>query len=100
MGSSAKRVLVAAAFVMAASVLLSGCFPGNRVAGVSKPAGLFRGIWHGWIAPFSLIGEVFNKNIRIYEPVNTGFAYDLGFYMAIISGFGGLSLARKRRRRG
>lgn len=86
------------AMALVVSFALSGCLPGNRVRGVSKPAGFLRGIWHGWIAPLSLIGEIFNRNIRIYEPVNTGLWYDLGFYMAIISGFGGLSLVRKRRR--
>jgi hypothetical protein len=29
---------------------------------------------------------------------NTGWWYDFGFYMAIISGFGGLSLNRKHKK--
>jgi hypothetical protein len=35
----------------------------------------------------------------MYEVHNSGFFYDLGFYMAIISGFGGLSLNRKRKKK-
>jgi hypothetical protein len=31
--------------------------------------------------------------------MNSGFWYDFGYYMAIISGFGGLSLYRKKSRR-
>jgi hypothetical protein len=59
-------------------------------------AGFFMGIWHGWIAPISLIVGIFDHTVRVYEATNTGWWYDLGFYMAIISGFGGLSLIRKR----
>jgi len=29
---------------------------------------------------------------------NSGWWYDLGFYMAIISGFGGIALSRKARK--
>ncbi len=52
----------------------------------------------GRIAPISLIIGIFDHNIRIYETHNTGWWYDLGFYMAVISGFGGLALTRRRRR--
>jgi len=75
--------------------LLTSCLPGTIAQNQDKPAGFLMGIWHGWIAPISLIASLFNPEIRIYEPVNTGWWYDFGFYMAIISGFGGLSLARK-----
>jgi len=75
---------------------LTGCLPGDERYTEEKPAGFFWGVWHGWIAPISLIGGIFNEKIRIYEVVNTGWWYDFGFYMAIISGFGGLSLVRKK----
>lgn len=93
----AKRVLIAVAVVAAFSLLLAGCMPGDGAATPSKPAGFFWGIWHGWIAPFSLIGEIFfNRGLHIYESYNTGWSYDLGYYMAVISGFGGLSLVHRR----
>jgi hypothetical protein len=75
---------------------LTACIPGGGEFNGDRPAGLFFGIWHGWIAPVSLIISFFNSSIRIYEVNNTGFWYDFGFYMAIISGFGGLSFTRKR----
>jgi hypothetical protein len=43
-----------------------------------------------------LVAKLFKPEISIYEVNNTGWWYDLGFYMAIISGFGGLSLARRK----
>lgn len=99
MKNKALRVIVLLASIALVSVVLVGCLPGNRTPGVSKPAGFLLGIWHGWIAPISLLLEIFRRDIRIYESVNTGFWYDLGYYMAIISGFGGLSFARKKKAR-
>lgn len=78
-------------------LLLSACVPGDGTATISKPAGFFSGVWHGWVSPISLVIGLFKHNIRIYEVNNTGWWYDLGYYMAIISGFGGLSLSRRRK---
>ncbi len=78
------------------AVLFLGCIPGDGRATVDSPAGFFSGIWHGWLAPVSLIVGLFRHNIRVYEMNNTGWWYDLGFYMAIISGFGGVSFSRKK----
>ncbi len=79
-------------------MLQSGCLPGDGKHTVEKPAGFFWGIWHGWLAPVSLIWGIFNSDIRVYEPLNTGWWYDVGFYMAVVSGFGGLSLSRRKRK--
>ncbi|QNU68141.1 hypothetical protein EHE19_006845 [Ruminiclostridium herbifermentans] len=76
---------------------LTGCIPGDGTYTADKPAGFLWGIWHGWISPVSLIIGLFDKNIRVYEAVNTGWWYDFGFYIAIISGFGSLSLSRNKR---
>jgi len=72
--------------------------PGGGEYGTKNLAGFFTGVWHGWIAPFSLIMGLFNPEVRIYEINNTGWWYDFGFYIAIISGFGGISLFRKKKK--
>lgn len=77
---------------------LAGCFPGDERYTTNEPAGFFTGIWHGWIAPLSLIVGIFNDGVRIYEPDNTGWWYDLGFYIAVIAGFGGIALTRGRKK--
>ncbi len=84
--------------VAIAALLLTGCLPGDGSYSADRPAGIFSGIWHGWIAPISLVISIFKDRIAIYEPNNTGFWYDFGFYAAILGGFGGFSLARKKRR--
>jgi polyferredoxin len=81
-----------------AVVSLSGCFPGSSNYSPAEPAGFFSGVWHGWIAPLSLIVGIFKDGVRIYEPNNTGWWYDLGFYVAVIAGFGGIALFRKDRK--
>lgn len=91
-----KRLLLAVLFI-GLVFLLAGCVPGDGSIDPAKPAGFLWGVWHGWIAPISLIIGLFNKSIRVYEVLNTGWWYDFGFYIAIISGFGGLSLTRKKR---
>ena len=78
------------------ALLIAGCFPKQEASSDQQPAGFFKGIWHGWIAPVSLIVGLFDSNVRIYEKNNTGWWYDLGFYMAVIAGFGSLALSRNQ----
>jgi len=82
------------------AVLLSSCAPGSGKFTSEEPANFLHGIWHGWIAPFTLIVSLFKRTIRIYETVNTGWWYDFGYYIAVIAGFGCLSLVRGHTRGG
>jgi hypothetical protein len=91
-----KRKVILTLTLVLFMALITSCVPGDGKATPLNPANMLWGIWHGWIAPFSLIISLF-KNRSIYEIYNTGFWYDLGFYAAIISGFGGLSLSRKKK---
>jgi hypothetical protein len=78
------------------AIMVAGCFPGGGTSTAHDPAGFFTGVWHGWIAPVSLIVGLFKDNVRIYEPLNTGWWYDFGFYIAVIAGFGGIALTRRK----
>ena len=96
-----KKAALLCLLILGISLCLTGCIPGDGSIGPDNPAGFFWGIWHGWVAPVSLVLSLttaFQGNVGIYEVYNTGFLYDLGFYMAIISGFGGLALVRKKHR--
>jgi polyferredoxin len=87
-----RIVLVGLFFVF----FLMSCLPGGGHYSPNEPAGFFSGIWHGWMAPFSLIWSLFNPSVTIYESFNTGWWYDFGFYISIIAGFGSLQLFRKK----
>jgi hypothetical protein len=58
-------------------------------------AGLFRGFWHGMIAPIAFVVSLFSDHIRIYAVPNAGRWYDLGFMLGI-SGFSGGIFAGSR----
>jgi hypothetical protein len=90
---------IIASIALVAAATLTGCLPGGGSYQPAEPAGFFSGVWHGWVAPLSLVVGIFSDTVRVYEPNNTGWWYDLGFYMAIISGFGGLALSRRKKQR-
>lgn len=94
-----RKYLLAVLVFIISGLLLAGCIPGDGSYSNEDPAGFLSGIWHGWVAPISLIIGIFNNDIRVYEPNNIGWLYDFAFYIAIISGFGGLSLSRRKRRK-
>jgi hypothetical protein len=92
-----KKVILLTMLAVGMLFMLSGCLPNSVIDETAKQAGFFWGIWHGWIAPISLIGSLFNSNISIYEANNVGFWYNLGFYVAIASEFGGITIIRRKK---
>lgn len=91
----AKVLLLAVA--ASTALLLSGCLPGDGTSSAGDPAGFLWGVWHGWVAPVSLIIGLFDRSIHVYESANTGWWYDFGFYIAVVGGFGGLTLFRRKK---
>jgi hypothetical protein len=94
-----QRNIVYVLSIVIILVTFAGCFPGGGNAIEDNPAGFFTGVWHGWIAPLSLLVGLFRDEIRVYESYNTGWWYDFGFYIAVISGFGGISLFRRKKKK-
>jgi hypothetical protein len=92
------NIILVAVFILLL-MIIDGCAPGSGASSAKDPAGFFMGIWHGWIAPISLLWNLFfDHSIRIYEVYNTGWWYDFGFYIAIIGGWGSFALSRKKRK--
>ena len=87
-------------------VLVAGCAPGSGVE-VNVPsttfvlttpganpeqdtpdaaghlAGAAQGLWHGLIAPVTLIGSFFNPAMQMYEVHNNGREYNLGYLFGV-----------------
>jgi hypothetical protein len=93
-----RSAITMSLFLAVTTMLFAGCFPGAGNYTSQEPAGFFTGVWHGWIAPVSLVVGLFKSGVRVYEPANTGWWYDFGFYIAVIAGFGSVTLSRKRKR--
>lgn len=94
-----KRIMIVLILALLLAFIMVSCAPGDGKATEEKPADFLWGIWHGWIAPVTLVFGIFNRSIRIYETINTGWWYDFGFYLAIVGGFGGLAFFRRKYRR-
>jgi uncharacterized BrkB/YihY/UPF0761 family membrane protein len=65
----------------------------NRVAGV------LLGLWHGIIAPITLIVSFVNPSVQMYEVHNDGSPYSLGFLVGVAIVFILLGVAGVSRRR-
>jgi len=55
----------------------------NQPDALGRVARAGAGIWHGIIAPATLVFSFFNPNIHIYEVHNAGSEYELGFLLGV-----------------
>jgi len=84
-----KKILL---IVISAILLISltGCIPNDGTYTNEHPAGFWWGIWHGAIAWITFFMGLFTGGkYTIYEAVNTGWGYNLGFLIGISSIFSG-----------
>jgi hypothetical protein len=100
------KIFLALGLIVALSALMAACTPSSSVQVttpdstmqltapgpnpmVNQPDGLGRvaragaGLWHGIIAPITLVFSFFNDDIHMYEVHNAGSEYDLGFFLGI-----------------
>ena len=77
--TSTLRVLVSLALVL----FITGCgFATTGYSAYDLP-GFFLGIWHGLLAPWTLILRLF-LDIKMYAFPNNGWLYDFGFLIGIV----------------
>jgi hypothetical protein len=55
----------------------------NQPDGLGRVARAGAGLWHGIIAPVTLVFSFFDSEIHMYEVHNAGSEYDLGFLLGI-----------------
>lgn len=56
------------------------------------------GLWHGIIAPATLLVSFFSPNVRMYEVHNSGSDYDIGFLLGVALVFAFMSLLIRMKR--
>jgi len=82
---------------LALLVCLAGCAAGSSDAHAAAAGGELQqfvlGLWHGFIAPITLIVEIINRfapHLLAWRPhffeTGAGVAYDLGFYLTLSGG--------------
>ena len=84
-----NRVIIFVVLLAIGIILFTGCVPGGGSYTADSPAGFFWGLWHGFIALFTLIGSLFSDYVNIYEVYNTGLGYNIGFLIGVNSLLGG-----------
>ncbi len=98
-----KKPFVLFVIVATMAIAFTACLPGTNPAQdvateFGTTAGFLRGLWHGFIAPFTFVVSLFTENINMYEVHNNGGWYDFGFVIGagiIFSGGGRASKYRK-----
>ena len=56
----------------------------NQPDALGRVARAGAGLWHGIIAPITLVLSFFNSEIHMYEVHNAGSEYDLGFLIGVM----------------
>ena len=70
---------------VASVILLNACAPGyNNATSNFEPAGFWTGVWHG-IGAVGFLLYSLGGHSGIYEIQNTGFGYNAGFVLGLIT---------------
>ena len=90
-----KKKLVIFILMAVLLVIIAGCAPGPNPA-VNTPneqgrvATVWLGLWHGIIAPVTLIISIYDKTVHMYDVHNDGAWYNFGFLLGVGVFFGAL----------
>ena len=87
----ALRTTALLAVVLALAACTAGTGESQHAAAGGALSQFLLGLWHGFIAPVTLIVEVVNHfaphllpwTLHMYEPRDTAMWYDLGFYAGL-----------------
>ncbi len=70
--------------VIASIIILTGCtFAGDSSSLTQGAPDFIMGLWHGIVAPFTLIVRFF-LDIKMYANPTGSFGYDIGFLLGLI----------------
>ncbi len=62
-----------------------------------RVAGFWLGVWHGFIAPLTLVISLFTDKVHVFEVHNNGKGYVLGFLLGLMASRGGGGRSGSRR---
>jgi len=70
----------------------------NQPDARGRIGGAFAGLWHGIIAPITLVLSFFSSDVQMYEVHNAGSEYNFGFLLGIAFIFALINLFLRLRR--
>ena len=84
--------MACASLCLALAACVAGSAESHHAAGSGGVSQFVLGLWHGLIAPVTLLVEVVNRfapkalpwTAHLFEASNTGFLYDIGFYLGMV----------------
>jgi hypothetical protein len=82
--------------VLLGASLLAGCATQAPETIVSTAPGFWFGVWHGFIAGFALIGQLFDSSISIYSVPNNGAGYGFGWVIGLVLSCGSITTGTVR----
>jgi len=91
--SRKTRALIFAGLFLCAAIL-SACAT-QPAPSASSPPGFLHGLLHGFTILFSLVGSLFT-DYRIYGFPNSGWWYDLGYFLGASAFLGGSGASARR----
>ncbi|MDP4270984.1 MAG: hypothetical protein Q8909_12775 [Bacteroidota bacterium] len=76
-----RKLAICGIFILMIIIGLCSCAQKEVVDACLKghTYGFWGGLWHGFIAPFDLIGMIFRDNVTMYAQNNNGAWYAFGF---------------------
>ncbi len=88
----ATKIVALVVVLLALAACAAGSGESHHAAGGGALSQIVLGLWHGIIAPVTLIVEVINRfapkllpwTAHIYEKDGTGVLYDVGFYIGLV----------------
>lgn len=78
------------------ALILAGCATQSPETVIASAPGFFSGVWHGFIAPISMIGHLFDSSIAIYSVPNNGGWYAFGWIVGVVLSSLGCNEGRKQ----
>ena len=90
--NQALKITCGVILVLALSACTAGSAASQHAAADGPISQFVLGLWHGVIAPVTLIVEIINRfaphllpwRLHLYESKNTSVPYDVGFYLGLV----------------
>lgn len=79
-----NSIIVLIVLVAIVFPIITQAFVRTNEISYSNPPGFLQGLWHGLLAPYALIAQLFINDVVVYATPNVGWNYNLGFLIGVL----------------